>query len=361
MNKNIFFIFLLGAMCVLSACDEGGENPTTTFDRKAMLENYAGNFIKPAFAASLESSQILQKTINQLVINQTDPNLAAAKAAWETAYLQYLEAQPFNFGPAGEEGLTKSLHEEIATFPVAESKMIGFINANDTSFSNFARDTRGFFAIEKMLYKDGLDSLKKSNYRNYLKACSNHLVQKIATVNTAWATYQTAFVAQNGTDVGSSTSIFYNEFLKSYELAKNYKLGLPLGKRIGQNSTEPNKVEALYSGKSLKFLKAHFGVIVNLWYANAANAPNSGVGLRKYIESTTGGAVLVTNTEAQIKAIKTEFDKLDENLILSETLQKDPAKFEPLFTEMQKMTRFFKSDLSSLIGIAITFSSGDGD
>jgi uncharacterized protein len=34
---------------------------------------------------------------------------------------------------------------------------------------------------------------------------------------------------------------------------------------------------------------------------------------------------------------------------------------DALHTELQKHTRFFKSDMSSLLGIAITFSSGDGD
>lgn len=363
MKKSFYLSFILSLFTALGflACDDKGENPDNNFDRKAMLENYAESFIKPAYSASLESSQLLQQSINQLIANPNAGNLATAKTAWETAYLQYLTAQPFNFGPAAEDGLTKSLTEEIATFPISENKIQGYINANDTSFSNFARDTRGFFAIEKILFKDGLDSLKKSNTKNYLVACSNHIVKKLATVSNDWKTYQTTFLAQNGTDVGSSTSVFYNEFLKSFELLKNYKLGLPLGKRVGQTKTEPDKVEAYYSGKSLKFLKTHFGVIVGLWYAKNANAPNSGLGLRKYIETTTGGAALISSTEAQIEAINKEFAKLDDNLVLSETIQKDPAKLEPLFTELQKMTRFLKSDLSSLLGIAITFSSGDGD
>lgn len=363
MKKKFYNLYLLLYFVVFGivACDDKNEPDAVTFDRNTMLDNYANGFIRPAFLASLEGFKILQKSVNQLIETPNNANLTAAKAAWEQAYLLYIAVQPFNFGPAGEEGLRKSLTEEIATFPISESKMQSFINANDTSFSNFARDTRGFFAIEKILFKDGLDSLKKNNTKNYLLACSNQIVKKLATVSNEWTTYSTTFTAQNGTDVGSSTSVFYNEFLKSYELLKNYKLGLPLGKRVGQTQTEPKKVEAFYSGKSLKFMRAHFGTIVNLWYGNNANAPNSGIGLRKYIGSTTGGSALIANTEAQIDAIKKEFDKLDENLILSETIQKDPTKLEPLFTEMQKMTRFFKSDLSSLIGIAITFSSGDGD
>jgi hypothetical protein len=31
------------------------------------------------------------------------------------------------------------------------------------------------------------------------------------------------------------------------------------------------------------------------------------------------------------------------------------------FDELQRLTRFLKSELSSLLGISITYSSGDGD
>mgnify|MGYP007059449494 CR=1 FL=1 len=46
---------------------------------------------------------------------------------------------------------------------------------------------------------------------------------------------------------------------------------------------------------------------------------------------------------------------------MSELITTDAGRLENLHTEMQKLTRFFKSELSSLLGISITYSSGDGD
>jgi hypothetical protein len=42
-------------------------------------------------------------------------------------------------------------------------------------------------------------------------------------------------------------------------------------------------------------------------------------------------------------------------------VQSAPTAATNFHTELQKHTRFFKSDMSSLLGLAITFSSGDGD
>jgi len=41
-------------------------------------------------------------------------------------------------------------------------------------------------------------------------------------------------------------------------------------------------------------------------------------------------------------------------------LQND-LNIEALYHELQIHTRYFKSDMSSLLGITITYSSGDGD
>ena len=64
---------------------------------------------------------------------------------------------------------------------------------------------------------------------------------------------------------------------------------------------------------------------------------------------------------AQWAAIHKVLYPIDDTVKLSELVVNDPAKAEAIFTELQKMTRFIKGDMSSILGIAITYSSGDGD
>jgi hypothetical protein len=74
-----------------------------------------------------------------------------------------------------------------------------------------------------------------------------------------------------------------------------------------------------------------------------------------------GGQALVSSTLKQIETIKSTFKKIPTSPELASLIQSDNALLKELHTELQKNTRFFKSDMSSLLGIAITFASGDGD
>ena len=84
-------------------------------------------------------------------------------------------------------------------------------------------------------------------------------------------------------------------------------------------------------------------------------------GFRSYLETVPGGTDLITQTLAQDASINAALDALSDSESMSELILTDPTRLETLHTECQKMTRFLKSDLSSLLGIAITYSSGDGD
>ncbi len=363
--QKLSFLSIFSFTLILASCGGGSNNDNpTTFDRKAMLKDYATKTIVPAFVALDNEAQKLQTAVNGLVKTPTTATLNEAKTAWEKTYLAFLNANPFTFGPAGEEGVNKSLTEEIGTFPISETKIQNFIAANDTSFNNFDRDARGLLTVEMMLFKNSesqtLVDLGKPTHKNYLLALTNNIQKRTAQIRTAWSSYSASFSEKNGTDIGSSTAVLYNEFLKSYEQSKNFRLGLPLGKRVGQTKAEFAQVEAFYSGKSYVFLKNHFEAIVRLWEGTGLDGSN-GIGFKEYLQNTEGGSALIGSTETQIAAIRTEFSKLDLSKKLSEHIEKTPSVPEPLYNEMQRMTRFFKSDMSSLLGIQITFASGDGD
>lgn len=357
--KNNHLKSFLSSICIgllsvaFYACSSSDGNNSNSFDRALMLQNYAEKMIIPAYANFQTQVNALQTANNTFQTTPNSANLANLQTAWLNAATAWQSANAFNFGPAGEQGLTKNLNEEIATFPVNTARIEFFISNNDVSFNNFERDTRGLMAVEYLLYESTQGVLSSANKRNYLNALIQQIKTRTDAVVTAWATYKSVFIANTGTDIGSSTSALYNEFVKSYENLKNFKVSLPLGKRAGQTQTEPTKVEAYYSARSFVLMKAHFTALENLW--------NASYGFRSYLENATGGADLVKNTTAQITAVKNVLNAIDNNSSFSQIIQNNPASLESLYVEMQKLTRFFKSDMSSILGIAITYDSGDGD
>jgi predicted lipoprotein len=366
MKKSII-LGLLIALSIIIACDnnETTNDKISSFDRSVFLKDFAEKIIKPNFTSLKSKTDALDVAIQKFADNSNEINLLAAQAAWEEAYTIWQHCNAFNFGPA-EFPVFGTLNENIGIFPVNTIKIEDNIKNNNLSFDNFFRDTRGFLALDYLLFDLDNNSNVLEKYsetaqvrKQYLKNVSADIKKKVDDVNKGWATYSTTFTDNNGTNAGSSTSYLYNEFIKSFETIKNFKVTLPAGKRVGQTKSEPDKVEAYYSGKSVKFLKEHIKAINNIWAGLDRNG-NDGLGFEEYLFSVTGGKELIISTKSQLSIVNTAINALPEGR-LSATIETNNTVVEKLGNELQKQTRFFKSDMSSLLGIAITFSSGDGD
>jgi predicted lipoprotein len=367
MNRRLYPTALLLALLIgVAACEEGETPIQNSFDRGEMLENMAQNLIIPAYTDLQTRVGALGSSAESFTQNPTMNALQALQAAWQAAYSSWQYANAYNFGPAGEAGVRRSLLEEVGTFPVSGEKIEAAI-AGSPNFNDFNRDARGFLAVEYLIFgtneseADLVAAFASQNRKDFLLGAVADIDRRIAEVLSAWnGGYASEFTQNRGTDVGSSTSMLYNEFVKSFESAKNFKLGLPLGRRPGQTQAEPQLVEAWYSGTSTTMLKEHLQAIERIWQGRGGQGQN-GPGFREYLESVEGGPALIEATEAQMTAVRAALEALPDSPPLSEQIQLSPESADRLHTELQKQTRFYKSDMSSLLGISITFSSGDGD
>lgn len=364
MNPMKRIALILISFLPLFGCDSNQqEQPTQSFDRKAMLENMADNLIIPAFSELQQQVISLETAVKAFSANPNTSTLSTAQQAWESAYLSWQKATPYNFGP-GELPVFGTLTENIGIFPVSTTKIESTIQSGNLSFDNFERDSRGFLALDYLLFSaEGNEAIlakfSDENRRKYTVRVAEDIREKVTTVRTGWDNYRTSFINNSGTDAGSSTSILYNEFVKSFEAAKNFKVQLPAGQRAGQTSAEPTRVEAFYSGKSLLFLEAHLATIQRIWEGKSVSGQD-GAGFEEYLISVEGGSDLIAQTRTQLTAVQQAKSRVPAGR-LSESIQTNLPIVQDLGVELQKQTRFYKSDMASLLGIAITFNSGDGD
>ncbi|MEM6264455.1 MAG: imelysin family protein [Bacteroidota bacterium] len=359
---HILALLLAAGLLFITGCDDDSDDdePTSTeFDRAVMLANYADNLIVPAYETSISKASDLATAINTFLANPTAQTLPAAQTAWTEAYSAWQSTSAYNFGPA--ENSFGTLLEDIGTYPVDANLTEAYIAAGDTSFGNFDRDTRGYLTAEYLLFStDAATQLAQSaNRRAYLRSVVRNIVESLSGTRSGWDSYRAEFVASVGTDAGSSTAVLYNEFVKNFEAVKNFKVGLPLGKRPGQTQTEPQNVEALYSGQSKEMFKLNFASVERIYKGESEGT--TGPGLADFLRSVVGGEDLYNATLAQIEVVKKAEQALPANQTWRELVESNSTEADTYHTELQRLTRFFKSDMSSLLGIAITFDSGDGD
>lgn len=366
--KHIYTLTtLLLAIISFSSCNDPSGPITQGFDRKAMLEFTAKQTIIPLFGDMQQSAKSFDSTLQVFIQEQNEQNAQELRNQWRSMAKAWQYVVIFDFGPSKmSDG---SLFENIGTFPTSSLKIESYINAKDSSFRNFDRDSRGIYALEYLIFKDSTNFLRSTAEQPfklaYAKAISRNIVSRVDSVLSQWQnSYGTIFINNDGSQAGSSISDLYNAFVFHYEVLKNYNLGLPMGKRAGQIKEEPTKVEGYYSGYSIQLLKSKYEAIKYLWYGYARLSLTSSLsplGFKDYLQSVELGPRLIQDTELQWQAIELVLANLDPNQPLQNMINAQSSALDQLFLEITKHTRFLKSEMSSLLGISITFSSSDGD
>ena len=356
-------VAIIAAVLVpLFGCADGGA-PTDTFDRRAMLEDIAMQAIMPAYALVQTDAITLGTAIETLTQTPSEATLIAAREAWVNTAMSWQRAQLFDFGPA--DAITGTLGQSINTFPTSTAKVEAAIAAGDTSLLNFDRDARGLPALDYLLFNGSVDqvvtTLAASPMRRaYLRAVIRDVVAHVRRVHDAWnTTYYADFQGRGGTDAGSGATQVFNAVNRGFELLKNFKIGIPAGLQAGQSAPAAMSVEAPCSGLSWRLAIAHQQAVRDLWTGRGAGGIVY-TSFASYILSR-GGADLERSTVQQFDAIEQAAAAIPLDVDLAALCAAQDPRVRAYYVELQKLTRFIKSETSSLLGISITYASGDGD
>lgn len=362
-KPSIGFLFSLLLILVLFACDDDNSaDDTVDFDRAALLADAADNLIVPNFETLQSSVATLSGAITAFAETSTEQNLTAARTAWMQAVTDHQHCTAFGFGPA--DLLLGTYAEVLGAFPVNEASVEDNIVNPDFNLSGtFATNIRGFFTIEYLIFGNGpSDAELVANFdqarKDYLLLIMDELKTTVDDIVSEWNTsYRAEFVSSDGTSAGSSISQYYNEFVKDYENLKNFKLELPAGLTAGQEEVDPALVEAFYSGISRDLIVEQFENTKNIYFGRT-RAGQEITGFDDYVNAVVGGPELVRTTTEAVSGIDAAIANLPQGR-LSDNIESNTVVV--LRDLLQDNTANFKSSMSSLLGISITFNSGDGD
>ncbi|MEM9327217.1 MAG: imelysin family protein [Bacteroidota bacterium] len=360
-TMKAMLLIITSALVTLSCGDDDSEPADAGFDRSELLESLATNLIIPNFETLQSSVATLSSATSAFVEQADEANLTALRSAWVQAVKDYQHCSAFGFGPGN---LTLGAFSTVlGVFPVDEAQVEANILDDDFNLSAaFDRDIRGFYAVEYLIYRENLtDAMVVATFdddrKDYLLLIMGELATTFDNIVAEWnTTYLQEFVSEDGTAAGSPISLLYNEWVKDYEILKNFKLELPGGLTAGE-PVNPALVEAYYSGISRDLIVEHFENSKNVWLGRSRSGSDL-TGFRSYLETVVGGPELIESTLTAIDGIDAGIVALPMGR-LSDNIE--APEIGALRDELQNNTANFKSSMSSLLGISITFNSGDGD
>ncbi|WP_291965040.1 imelysin family protein [Maribacter sp.] len=371
----IFCVLALAWACSSDSTEDEeviipGEKEEVSFERSAMLINWADNIIIPSYEAFSADMEGLLSAFNTFKADVNESNLIALRASWLTAYKSWQHVEMFEIGPAETVGFQLNMN----IYPTDNEKIDGFIvnGSYDLTLSS-NRSAKGFPALDYLL--NGLGDTdaevlafyngdNKEAYLQYTEDILMDMQSLTQTVVSDWTNgYRDTFVANDGASSTASVDRMVNDYIFYYEkYLRAGKMGIPLG--VFSGSTLPRNVEAYYEATiSNDLFLEGLSAVQDFFNGTHFNSSTQGESLASYLDALNtlkSGEDLSTLINGQFNTAKSMV--LDLSAFRAEIENSNPPTSMLLaYDEVQKAVPMLKVDMVSAMSISIDFVDADGD
>lgn len=351
---------ITAALCILfaiTACkDKETQESEDTFDKGALLTNMADNYIIPHYAE-------LQTRLGDLMTNwaafdnNTSPgNHIQVQASFVAVCEEYQRVKMFDFGPAMTHGMTMA----FGVFPTDTAQIVANINSGSYDLSTTDNaDAQGLDALDYLLFRqNAYASLSGSSSatRAYVNELIAKLISTLSAVRSEWQTsYRSTFVAGTGTSLTSPFSLLVNNFCKDYELTKNTKLGIPIGKPT-LDIAQPLYFEAKWSKQNRRLLAIAVQASSDIYFG--MGTAGNGQGFDDYLQALDR-ADINNSISTRFNYMNTEIATWNDDLLAR--LGSNYQSLSDYYDYMHATVVYLKTDMPSAFGVVISYQDNDGD
>jgi len=371
--KKLIFLFALTALFAACSPSDGDNMSTDSYDRTALLTNWAENIIIPSYTNYQAKLQTLVTDANTFTANPTEVNLQTVRTSWLEAYKAYQYVAQYSFGKAAE----INLKEKANTYPTDAVGIEANISGGTYDFSLLSQITRqGFPALDYIL--NGLNGVASSDadivtfytdanaekYKKYLTDLVTTLKTDVDMVLTDWnGNYKASYIANNGKSATSSLSITVNNYIKHFEKdLRAGKIGYPAG-IFSAGTTYPEKTEAYYKNDvSKELLNTAVQAAQDFFNGKYFNSDTTGPGLKDYLDflnAVRNSQNLSTIIDNQFETIYTVNSELNDSF--STQINTDNTKMLAAYDALQQNLVYLKLDMMQALNITIDYVDSDGD
>lgn len=365
----VFSLAVAGAGC--DSGSSGGGDDADDFDRAGMLENLADNVIVPAYADARASAGALESAVAAFESDPTIDGLTGVRSALRTARIAWQRVNLYQFGPAESTALKASVN----TYPADAARIESNIESGSWTLGTIDnRAAAGFPAIGYLVHptettdEETLAAFTSGTHASdrmaYLVDNAAFVQAAIEVTADAWTpetggAFRTEFLSASntGTDVGSSLGMLVNALVLHLErFLRDGKIGIPAGVRSA-GVPRPTSTEAFFGGYSTALAIANTRALEQTVFGTSA-AGVSGPGLDDHLEALGAEALSEEIGSAFDEAI-VALEAIDDPL--SARIESDVEPILTAFTELQDLVVLLKADMTSILGVTITFQDNDGD
>jgi len=373
-GKAHWILSILSALFIWACSSSGDDTPMTdddgvslTFDRGAMLENWANNIILPSYNQFLLDFAAFKADFESFQNDRSESNLIALRSSWVDAYLSWQSISLFEVGPAEDNGLRLNVN----TYPTDVALIETHISSGSYNLDlSSNRDSKGFPALDYLLNGIGAsdaeivlaytDATTGDAHIAFLGAVINDIESRVIAVRDAWQNgYRDTFVQNDGSSATASVDRFVNDFIFYYEkFLRAGKMGIPLG--VFSRTQTPTLVEAYYYPQlSNQLFLAGLSTVEDFFNGKAFGSSSTGESLASYL-TTLNQVTLRNDIRNQFSSARSAVSGLGPFRV--ELEENSPAAdMFAAYDEVQGAVALFKVDMVSAMSIAIDFVDADGD
>lgn len=358
---TLVLVISLGISC---SDDENATGSSSSYDRDALLANWADNYILPGFGKLSEETQQLETTVQDFVNDPNAANLDSFRESYKSANRAYQRIAFIAIGPVEESDFVLNLN----TYPTDVTALEENVSQGSYELDLPAsRDVKGFPALDYLLYEGGdqavLQRFQSIDYQQYAVDVVNDINLRAIAVEEDWGAFRDDFVANNGSSSTASTDKLVNDFIEYYErFLRAGKLGIPLG--VFSGNEQPQTVESYYNPSfsnelAIVSLQAHQAFFNGFDFEGNID----GAGLDDSLDTIQDGC----DCELLSGIINAQFDAAEQSIVPLDNFRsaiEAPGSATQLleaYDELQALVPLFKVDMVQNLSIAIDYVDADGD
>lgn len=376
MNKMKHSVYILLLTFLVASCktDSAIEDCSNdSFDRGALLTNWADNIIIPSYTLYNEKLTDLQTAKDVFIETPTEQNLILLRTEWLEAYTTWQNVSIYEIGQAE----IIRVRDYTNTYPLEESVVLSNISSGNYNLEVSTNlKAQGFPALDYLI--NGLEDTdvaivakystdeNAAAYKKYLSDVSERLLAMAIEVVTDWKNnYRAVFIANDCSSSTSALDKLTNDMIFNLEkITRAAKIGIPIDYFNNGASKAPEMVEAFYKQDvSKELLLASLEASQNFFNGKHLNSETEGESLKSYLDelqiSAGGRDLSVIINEAYDSAIA-DAEKLDDNFYLG-IGQTDIQKYRTARESIHRVVEILKTNMITALGVKADYNDSDGD